>query len=87
MVSIPRQIAGATLDVGQRRRLVKLVNIIQAANPLRDPSLNLSQAIKGFKMTAKKVGARWVDKPFFRLNNGKGALVIPAWAADFDLES
>ena len=87
MIRVPNQIAGANLDSGQRRRLIKLLGIIQAANPLRDPSLNLSQAIKGFKMTAKKVGARWVDKPYFRLNNGQGALVIPNWVGDLDMES
>ena len=38
-------------------------------------------------MTAKKVGARWVDKPYFRLNNGQGALVIPNWVGDLDMES
>lgn len=38
-------------------------------------------------MTARKVGARWVDKPFFRLDNGKGALVIPNWVGDLELES
>lgn len=87
MLRVPNQISGASLDSGQRRRLVKLFNIIQSANPLREPALNLSQAIKGFKMTARKVGARWVDKPFFRLDNGKGALVIPNWVGDLELES
>lgn len=87
MVRVPNQIAGANLDSGQRRRLVKLLGIIQGANPRRDPSQNLSQAIKGFKMTAKKVGPRWVDKPYFRLDNGQGALVIPNWLDDLDMES
>ena len=87
MVRVPNSVSGASLDSGQRRRLVKLFTIIQTANPRRDSELNLAQAIKGFKMTAKKVGTRWVDKPFFRLNNGKGALVIPNWTSDLDLES
>lgn len=87
MVRVPNKVQGASLDSGQRRRLVKLFGIIQSANPMRDPSLNLSQAIKGFKMTAKKVGARWVDRPYFRLNNGQGALVIPNWLGDLEMES
>lgn len=76
MIRIPDKISGAALTSLQRRRLSRLHGIIQRANPNRLPELNLKQAIRGFMLTVRKSGSRWVDKAFFRLDNGNGALVI-----------
>ena len=87
MLQIPRKIEGVPLTSSQRKRLISLFNIIQKANPHRDSTSNLKQAVGSFQMTVTKRGLRWVDKPTFRLNNGKGAVVVPKWAYDPAQES
>lgn len=87
MIQIPRKIDGTPLSPEQRKRLISLYNIIQKANPHRDSTSNLKQAVGSFQMTVSKRGLRWVDRPTFRLNNGKGAVVVPQWVFDPALES
>ncbi len=81
---IPNRVEGATLNSQQRRRLAQMIDVIYSANPKRKAELNLGQAIRAFLMTVKRSGNRFIDRPFFRIDNGKGPVVVPSYATDVD---
>lgn len=80
MPSIPSSIKGATLSKGQIERLTFIAKAISSVNPGRSAEANLNQSIGSFLMTAVKRGLKWEDKPYFRIGNGDGPVVVPSWA-------
>ena len=78
----PTTLDGLRLTAQQRDRLGKTIDAISRVNPGRSASKNLAQSIASFKMSVRRERGQWMDRPFFRIGNGKGPVVIPYWASD-----
>ena len=75
----PSSLEGVQLSAGQKKRLETLINDISTVNPGRRARANLAQAVSAFRMTVRRGRGRWVDLPHFRINGGRGPVVVPAW--------
>ena len=80
----PNKVERKQLSVSQRSRLSGLIDVIMSANPTRKAELNLGQAIRAFKITVRARKSRWEDLPSFRLDGGKGPVVVPSYIKSDD---
>ena len=77
---MPTRVDGLPLTSKQRERLASLIRDIAAVSQGRDHDGNVSHALQSFRMTVRRERGRWVDVTSFRLNGGKGVVVVPYWA-------
>lgn len=77
----PDSVRGLPLNAKQRDRLATIIDMISEVNPGRKASANLSQALGTFLMTVRRSRGQWIDRTSFRLDNGRGPVVVPSWAA------
>jgi len=81
----PNKIDRRQLSGEQRKRLSGLIDAISSVNPGRRAELNLNQAIRAFKITVRPRKNGWEDLPNFRLDNGKGPVVVPSYMKKNDV--
>ena len=81
MPAIPKTLKGARLSQDQFDRLEFIAKAISSVNPGRSADANLAQAVGSFLMTVTKSGLKWKDKPYFRIGDDDGPVVVPSWAS------
>lgn len=71
----PSILDGLPLSAGQRGRLQRLLDLIWAQTPTREPDAISAQAEAAFRLTVGKRGGVWFDRPALRLANGAGPVL------------
>ena len=84
MISQIKSIDGIELTTSQQKRLRGLISIIRQSNPSRPVDKTVAHATKSFLLTVKKVGGRYEDLRSFRIDGGKGPVVVPAYSSSLD---
>lgn len=83
-IPAPKVLDGARLSKEQEDRLQFMLDAIEKVNPSRLKTSILKQAVGSFMKTAFLSKGRWVDRQMFKLDNGKGPVVVPSWSSMLD---
>lgn len=84
-IPAPRVLDGASLNKDQVERLQSMLDSIEKVNPSRAKTSILKQAVGSFMLTAFLSKGKWVDRQRFKLDGGKGPVVIPSWSSLLDV--